>query len=154
MSSWDAVTYASCRPAWPDLRTGKVIKVYDGDTVTIGTQDMVRHSCRLSGIDTAELRTRDKVEKARAYASRDFLRSRVMDKIVDITVNGVDKYGRVLCVISFEGVNINELMIEKGGAVEYEGGSKPRTNWANVPAACEAPASKLGCWGSLRSLFC
>ena len=132
MSTWSDVTYASCRAARPELSVGKVVKVYDGDSITIGTLDKVRYSCRLSGIDTAELRSSSTTERDIAYASRDFLREKILHMIVDVVVRGIDKYGRLLCVIELDGVNINDLMITSGGAIEYNGGKKRNVDWGRI----------------------
>lgn len=135
MNKWDKVTYQSCKPARPDFTQAKVIKVYDGDTVTLGTLDLNRYSCRIFGIDTAEMRTKDKIEKEHAIASRDFLRSRIGDQVVLVNIVGTDKYGRVLAVLECNGENINQLMMRDGGAVEYNGGTKPETDWKIVKLA-------------------
>lgn len=59
---------ASCTPA---TFTGKVVKVYDGDTITIES-DGARHRCRLLGIDTPELsnaRLWTEMDKVSKYSS-------------------------------------------------------------------------------------
>ena len=56
----ETITYESTVEYIPNVREGKVIKVYDGDTITVGfynTGDPTpyRISVRLLGIDTPEV---------------------------------------------------------------------------------------------------
>jgi endonuclease YncB( thermonuclease family) len=57
----------------PDIKYGQVIKVYDGDTITIATPlfngdevphiETYRFNIRLRGINTPELRTKNNQER-------------------------------------------------------------------------------------------
>ncbi len=143
MFSWKYVTYKSCKPYKPDIKRAKVIKVYDGDTVTLGTRHHVRYSCRLAGIDTAEIRTKNPEEKAKAIESRDFLRSIIMDEVVDVEVISLDKYGRILAKLRYNGQDISQLMLDQGGAVPYDGGRKLSVIWEKMPVKAKyIPAKK------------
>ena len=47
-------------------KIGKCVDVYDGDTIQVVFQmqsELFRWTCRLVGIDTPEIRTRNKTEK-------------------------------------------------------------------------------------------
>ena len=63
------VTYKDTIPFIPPLTMGKVIKVYDGDTITIASKmpfensPYYRFSVRLKGIDCPEIRTKNMEEK-------------------------------------------------------------------------------------------
>lgn len=107
----------------------KVIGVYDGDTVTVVFKykgEYSKWSCRLAGIDTPELKTKNEKEKKAATEARDFLRGHILGKIVKIECEDFDKYGRLLVTIFDEdaSININELMINEGYAKAYDGGTK------------------------------
>lgn len=105
----------------------KVISVYDGDTITVVfkfADTFYKWGCRLYGIDTPELRSKDAREKADAIIARDFLREKILGKIVKITCGDFDKYGRLLVTVEYENENINNLMIDKRFAVAYYGGTK------------------------------
>ena len=62
----------------------KCVSVYDGDTITVafkpfcdyGNNSIYRYNIRLSGVDTPEIRTRNKEEKARGIYARDLLREK------------------------------------------------------------------------------
>ncbi|MCY3742882.1 MAG: hypothetical protein OXH00_17855 [Candidatus Poribacteria bacterium] len=68
-------------------RTGyyKVIRVYDGDTITIETPIGTTPSLRLVGVDTPEINASSRAEKHRAIAARDYLRNLILGKYVFIT---------------------------------------------------------------------
>lgn len=118
-------------PYLPEIKYGKVIKVYDGDTITIATPlfngdnvpriETYRFNIRLRGINTPELRTKNSEERNLAIESRDYLASMVMDKIVRLENLGVEKYGRLLCDVFVEDphLHINSAMIDSGFAVAF-----------------------------------
>lgn len=89
---------------------------------------------RLYGIDTPELKpkkdlvNRDQhIEKAKE--ARDFLSGLILNKIIKVVFMSNDKYGRPLVklfttnIVSDE-LCINDLMIKKGFAKKYDGGTK------------------------------
>lgn len=105
----------------------KVVSVYDGDTITVVFKffdTFYRWSCRLNGIDTPELKSKDPDEKAMAIKARDFLREKILGQIVTLTCGDFDKYGRLLATIEYKNQNINTLMVDNGFAVSYYGGTK------------------------------
>tara|TARA_Y100000992_G_scaffold188298_1_gene127491 strand:+ start:602 stop:1024 length:423 start_codon:yes stop_codon:yes gene_type:complete len=107
----------------------KICSVYDGDTVKAIFplhNNLYKWNCRLTGIDTPELRTRCKVEKKYGYEVRDYLRNKILDKVVQIKCGDFDKYGRLLVeIICIEDkCNINNWLIEKKYAFSYNGGKK------------------------------
>ena len=108
-------------------------RVVDGDTVDVtldlGFDILYNNRIRLLGIDTPESRTRDLEEKKRGLAAKDRVKelcpvgSTVMLKT---TKDGRGKFGRILGEIFVEGVvqSVNNLLVEEGHAVEYDGGKK------------------------------
>ena len=71
----------------PPLKAGRVIKVYDGDTITIATKvpglidsPIYKFSVRLNGIDTPEMRGGGEDEKSIAVKARDALAEKIMGK--------------------------------------------------------------------------
>lgn len=107
----------------------KVVKVYDGDTITLIFKlfdNYYKWSCRLDGIDTPELKSKNTDEKNAAIKARDFLSEKILNKIVKVHCGNFDKYGRLLGTIFLNEMNINELMIEQGYGVGYDGGTKKK----------------------------
>ena len=105
----------------------KVVKVYDGDTITVVFDFMsspYRFTVRMVGYDSPELKSEDIVEKKYAIASRDFLGKMIMNKIVHLVCEDYDKYGRILGRVFLDGVDINEKMLRDGSCREYTGGHK------------------------------
>jgi len=108
----------------------ELLRVVDGDTVDVRV-DLgfdVWHKCRvrLMGINAPESRTRDKEEKIRGLAAKEYLKEVLENAQVEIEMKslGVGKYGRVLGILFINDVNINQMMIDNGHAVEYDGGPK------------------------------
>lgn len=125
------LTYDNCEPFLPlkDGDRATVVKVYDGDSVTLGFVDRdknVRVSCRLLGIDTPETRGSSEREKALAVKARDRLHSFVMGKVVTIRRPDKEKYGRVLADLETEGrESVADYMLEDREVCRpYQGGRK------------------------------
>jgi len=83
-------------------------------------------NCRLLGVDTPELRTKNKLEKAFGYVVRDKLREKIMSSIVSLKCEDLDKYGRLLVTILCDDnkCNVNEWLINNDYAFSYDGGTK------------------------------
>ncbi len=108
-------------------KIAKVLSVYDGDTITIAIEfeNKIRQErCRLIGIDTPEIRTKNLEEKKKGLEARDYLSNLILGKIIEVQCGEWDKYGRLLVSISYNNININEHMKEKGYAKTYDGGKK------------------------------
>lgn len=114
----------------------KVDKIVDGDTidVTIDLGFDIQYSSRvrLAGIDTPESRTRDLEEKAMGLEAKEYLKQRlkIADKVVIKTekLDSTGKYGRILgwLFVDEETTSINNQMILKGYAWEYDGAAKDK----------------------------
>ena len=107
--------------------TGKVVSVYDGDTIKCVfplNDKFYKWNCRINGIDTPEIRTRSKLEKDMGYKARDFLREKILKKMVEIHCGEFDKYGRLLVNIKLDNQDMSELLIKEGLAFRYDGGTK------------------------------
>ena len=107
----------------------KVTSVYDGDTIKCvfpmkDSNKLYKWNCRLSGVDTPELRTRNKNEKKYGYQVRDNLRGKILNKVVTLKCGKFDKYGRLLVEIFIGDESINNWLIEMGYAKKYDGGTK------------------------------
>jgi len=139
---WDRVTYDSAEKFVPPISYGKVVKVYDGDTITVATPlDNTRapiycFPVRLRGIDSPEIRGKTPEEKAAATKSRDALAAKIMNQMVFLQNIDMEKYGRVLADVfleeheigsgsgKLEKQSISEWMLENHYAVAYNGGTK------------------------------
>lgn len=116
---------------------GKVVYVYDGDTIQLRTSDNKEYKIRLSGIDAPEY-NQNYGKKSKAY-----LNSLICDKLVNIEVVGMDKYERILAIIFYNNEDINYKMIKKGYAWHYK---YYDSNQIYAEAEIEAKNKKLGLW--------
>jgi len=114
-----------------------VIDVYDGDTFKIVLPICCKKyifSCRLLGIDTAEIRSNESSEKEFAIQTRDYVKTLFDEHTVNITCHEFDKYGRVLCTIECQKMNCNDAfvlsthLIENGFGYFYDGGKRKLFN--------------------------
>jgi micrococcal nuclease len=121
----------------PPITEGHVIKVYDGDTITIAStlpivnSPLYRFSVRLSGIDSAEIKSKNLNEKDHAKKVRDILSELILHKTVTLKNISTEKYGRILADVYLDDLFINEWMLNEGYAVEYNGGTKT-TTWSEI----------------------
>ena len=75
-------------PFIPPITQGQVIKVYDGDTITIAAKlpydgsPLYRFSVRLLGIDTPEIKGKTPEEKEAARAVQKVLEDLILHKII------------------------------------------------------------------------
>ena len=114
------------------IKGGRVIKVYDADTITIASKlpfddsPMYRLSVRLNGIDTPEMKGKDisDEEKEAAKHARDFVSNMVINKYVKLENIESEKYGRILADVYIGNVHLNEILLKERYAVKYDGGTK------------------------------
>jgi len=111
----------------------QVVKVVDGDTIDIiidlGFDLTKKERVRLAGIDTPESRTRDLEEKELGLEAKDFLTRRLEDGMISglkVKTEKDGKYGRMLGWVFCGQTNINEEMVYRGYAWEYDGGTKKK----------------------------
>jgi micrococcal nuclease len=128
------ITYKDCKPFIPPITFGKVVKVYDGDTITIASKlpnnsQVYRFSVRLSGIDCPEIKTKDKKEKELAIQARDYLSRLIMNQYVYLENVKTEKYGRMLADVIYKDMNVSDYLISLKLAVPYKGGKKTDITW-------------------------
>ena len=110
----------------PGPINAQVVRVYDGDTLTVDAQPWpgitIRVSVRVDGIDTPEIRGRCQAEKDLAIRARDFVRATV-GEAVQLTNVRLGKYaGRVIAVVWVGGQSLAEMIIAEGLGRPYDGG--------------------------------
>jgi endonuclease YncB( thermonuclease family) len=116
------------------IKGGRVIKVYDGDSLTIASKfscsdpELYRFSIRLNGIDTPEIKGKDITaeEKEMAKNARDFVTNLVLNKFVRLENISNEKYGRVLADVYIGEIHLNNLLLKERYAVKYDGGTKQK----------------------------
>ncbi len=136
-------------PAAAEQFEAKVIGVADGDTVTV-LQDDARgktpRRVRLSGIDAPE--------KAQAFGTvaRQQLSQLAFGKVGHLDCRSTDRYGRSVCLVRVNGVDVGLRVIELGLAWHFKryANTQPREE-AGAYAVSEnmARAAKTGLWRDL-----
>ena len=129
LSYLNGITYDQTISFIPPITYCKVIKVYDGDTITIATRlpgntCVYRFSVRLDGIDTPEIKTKNPLEHERAVFVREQLHNLVYGKIVLLKNLSIEKYGRILADVYLDNLYVNQYMVDKKYANVYDGGKK------------------------------
>ena len=99
----------------PDFNlTGRVVRIADGDTVSILDNTNTQHKVRLYGIDTPER------DQPYGKAARNALMRLVDERTVGVVVIEKDNYGREVGTLYYEGININVAMVADGHAWWYQ----------------------------------
>ena len=116
---------------------GRVIKVSDGDTITVLDASKTQQKIRLQGIDAPE--------KGQAFgkASGKFLAGLVAGRDVKVQWSKKDRYGRILGTVYVDGREVNLEMLRAGMAWHYK---KYDSTLAYAQAETEARAAKRGLW--------
>ena len=111
-----------------------VDRVVDGETIDISIDlgfDLTnKERVRLAGIDTPEKRTKDQKEKEMGYQATEFLEMHLMEaKKLTVKTEKEGKFGRMLGWLyksETDTTSINQIMIDKGYAWAYDGGTKEK----------------------------
>jgi endonuclease YncB( thermonuclease family) len=120
----------SAKKDYGDIVINEVVSVYDGDTIRVTIKKFPpiigeNMPIRLNGFDTPELRSKDPIEKEKAYIARDYLRAEIAtSKKIELRNCKRGKYFRIVGDLYLDNVDIGKVMIEKGLAVPYYGGSR------------------------------
>lgn len=118
-----------------NIYNAKIVYIYDGDTMHVVFKEFdkfYRWNCRIMGVDTPELRTKNTKEKEMGYKVRDALIESFMNKIVKIKCDDFDKYGRLLIDVFVPNdveendgsLMLSQWLIKNKYAYEYDGGTK------------------------------
>ena len=109
-------------------------RIVDGDTIDIsidlGFDLTKKERVRLAGIDTPEKRTKNQKEKEMGYQATEFLEMHLMEATkLTVRTEKDGKFGRMLGWLyktDKDTMSINQIMIDKGYAWAYDGGTKLR----------------------------
>ena len=98
--------------------SARVVSVKDGDTIKVKAdfRDFI-FPIRLWAIDAPEL------DSEGGFKSRDWLANRILGKNVEIKVdpiNRVEKWGRLLGDVIFQGISMSEESVAMGHSVPFE----------------------------------
>ena len=109
----------------PEIGEITIKDCYDGDTCTSSEGEKIRLAC----IDTPEIRGK-RAKPNEAIAAKNFLNEMIKGEKVSIRRVTEDKYGRTVGELSFNGENLQQLLVKEGHAEIYKKYSKP-CEWAS-----------------------
>jgi micrococcal nuclease len=128
-----------------------VVEVVDGDTVHLASGEKIRYLM----VDTPEI-TKGKND-CYGQEAADFNRQMVLDQKVTLTYDKecTDKYGRLLAYVSFNGREVNSLLVERGyGCVlQIPPNGEDRADEFKALQS-EAKAAGKGVWGNCDPVTC
>ena len=116
---------------------GRVVRIADGDTITILDAANSQHKIRLYGIDAPES------HQAFGQRSKQHLSSLVFGRDVIVKYKSCDKYGRILGTVFADGKDVNLEMLKAGLAWHYK---RYDATPAYAQAEGAARAARLGLW--------
>lgn len=126
-----------------DTLLGKVIRVGDGDTITILDDTNTQHKIRMLGIDAPEKR------QSFGNTSKQGLAEQVAGQSVAVEWFKSDRYGRKLGKVLLGGLDCNLEQVRRGLAwhyKQYQREQSPTDQQIYAAAESEARAAKLGLW--------
>ena len=122
--------------AWADTLVGKVVRVSDGDTLTL-LVERKQITVRLVEIDAPEKK------QAFGQRSRQSLAQMCASQVAVVNGSGRDKYGRVLGRVQCQGLDANAEQIRRGMAWVFDRYVTDRSLYA---LQNDARAAHLGLW--------
>lgn len=126
----------AAQAAWGQIYSGKVVRVSDGDTLTV-LVDRKQIKVRLTEIDAPEL------HQAFGQRSRQSLGEMCAGRAATVRSSGRDRYGRVLGRVDCDGLDANAEQVRRGMAWVYD---RYVTDRALYPLQNDARATRTGLW--------
>jgi len=117
---------------------GRVVKIADGDTLTILDAGKHQQRIRLADIDAPER------HQAFGSRSRQFLADLCFRKTATMEDLGLDRYGCTIGRIKCDGVNANKVQVERGMAWVYRRYAHPHSVLYGIES--EARIRRVGLW--------
>lgn len=115
----------------------RVVGIMDGDTIKVLSGNRQQVKCRLYGIDAPE------TAQPSGEASKISLSDMVFGKVVNVEVLDQDQYGRSVCRIVLNGVDVNKVQVQRGLAWHYKFYSNDESY---AQAERDARQQRLGLW--------
>src|SRR5256886_12827968 len=126
-----------------ETMTGRVVRIADGDTITVLDAMNTQHRIRLQGIDAPES------HQAFGTQSKKNLSDLIFDKEVTVVYDKIDQYGRLVGKIIFAGRDINLEQVKAGMAWHYkqfEREQSPEDRELYAQAEDQARSARRGLW--------
>ena len=130
-------TYADAKLNKGATYEGKVVKIADGDTLTL-LLEKTQYKIRLAQIDTPE--------KGQPYGqkAKQALGNMVFNKLIKVKIETIDRYGRYVADIYLDKKHVNAELVKAGAAWVYR---KYSNNKVLILLEQDAKKNKIGLWG-------
>lgn len=142
---WLAVAIVACGLAFfyvlsasAEELVGRVVKIADGDTLTILDANKKQIRVRLAEIDAPEKR------QPFGSRSRQSLAELCAEKVATVEDRGLDRYGRTIGVVMCSSINANAEQVRRGMAWVYVQYASPTSALYRVEA--DARLARRGLW--------
>lgn len=132
-----AALFLPCPAFASETLHGRVVGISDGDTLTLLDSHNRQHRIRLAEIDAPEKK------QAFGQRSRESLSDLAFGKTAVADCPSQDRYGRSVCVVSVDGVNVNLAQVQRGMAWAYTKYARDARIFA---AEKDARSSRRGLW--------
>jgi len=127
-----------------EVMTGRVVGVADGDTLTLLDSSNAQHKIRLAQIDAPEIgHGKNKPAQPFGERSKTALSNLVFQQTVEADCDTKDRYGRLICKIMLNGLNVNLEQVKNGWAWVYVKYAKEASYFE---AEEQAKAKRIGLW--------
>jgi len=141
------VSYLCVQDVWADTFAGRVVKVFDGDTIHVldGVRNL--HKIRLAGIDAPES------GQAFGRVSREHLAGLIAGKTITVEWYKRDRYERMVGKILLDGQDMNLRQVSAGLAWHYKKYSSeqsPDDRVQYADAETVARKERLGLWRDIN----
>lgn len=138
-----ALAYSISHALAGQVIPGKVVGITDGDTLTLLDENQAQHRIRVSGIDTPER------AQAFGHVASDNLAKLAFGQLATADCQKQDRYGRLVCVVRVNGVDVGLAQVKAGLAWHYKKYANEQTPadqelYAN--AEQEAKDAHVGLW--------
>ena len=117
--------------------TGQVIKVNDGDTLTLRIAGQRPVKVRLAGIDAPEY------DQPYGKTARRELAAIVSGQIVRVNTHSHDDYGRIVGTVTLSGQDIEAVLVERGAVWVYR---RYNRNPRLIDLEAQAKTARRGLW--------
>lgn len=144
---WILIGFAlafSISHAWAgQVIPGKVVGITDGDTLTLLDENQTQYRIRVSGIDTPER------GQAFGHVASESLAKLAFGQLAAADCQKQDRYGRWVCVVRVNGMDVGLSQIKAGLAWHYKkyvSEQMPTDRELYAKAEQEAKVAGIGLW--------
>jgi endonuclease YncB( thermonuclease family) len=144
-----AALVAATSIAHAEVLHGTVVRIHDGDTLTVLDRSRHPHRVRIAAIDAPE------PGQAFGERSRRHLAALVLRRAVDVESTGSDRYGRLIGKVTVAGADVGMRQLRAGMGWHYRRFARdqsPVDRVAYAQAEGQARARGIGLWSDPHAI--